>query len=374
MVIRWTKVFVTAFVGLAAANSAAEGGYVFSKAETFSYSEASPVTAYIDFLVGPAPLSGDTAFSRNSIELGVGYKGLELSIVHRNDYNISFTPDAAQFAYRNKNRIPIPLNQEYDVDVWANQYQMSGAKVGYELPLATNFSLVMAYAHLYGTEAVSGYMGKGENGEDGIIKMVEKEILGETKKVIDGTLHADYFYTDDPLFEREVRAPVGHGYAVDLGFNWQVTENLVVEGMIQDIAGEMRWNNMPFTVARATSETIFEDEDGFLETDPSFKGQEGFGRFTQKFTERRLLSARYRLNRWMLGYQYEGYDVADLNRLVAGYHWSDRWGIDVAGEVKTSAIELRLWTPAGALSFTTDNLDLDNAHTLGFTWDLRIAL
>lgn len=373
MVTHWIKALVTASAGLAATGGVAEP-YVFSKAETFSYSEASPVTAYIDFLVGPAPLDGDTAFSRNSIELGVGYKDLELSIIHRNDYNIRFTPDAAQFAYRNKNRIQIPLNQEYDVDVWANQYQMSGLKVGYQLPLATNFNLVMAYAHLYGTEAVSGYMGKGRNGEGGVIKMVERDVLGKTKRVIDGTLHADYFYTDDPLFEREVRAPVGQGYAVDLGFNWQITENLLLEGIVQDIASEMRWDNMPFTVAKATSEIVIVGEDGFLEADPNFEGQEGFGSFTQKFTERRLLSARYRLNQWVLGYQYEGYKVVDFNRLIAGYHWSDRWGLEVAGEVKTSALELRLWTPIGAVSLTSDDLDIDNAHTFGFSWDLRIPL
>lgn len=375
MNIRWTTILLTSSISVAAADGVPEDSpYLFTRAESFSYSEASPVTAYIDFLIGPAPQGGDTAFSRNNIELGFGYKKLEFSIVHRNDYNLSFTPGAAQFSYLNKNRKVIPLEQEYDVDVWANQYQMSGIKIGYQIPLATDFNLVLAYAHLYGTEAVSGYLGKGENGEGGVIKMVEREVAGKTKKVLDGTLHANYFYTDDPLFERDAKAPVGQGYAVDVGFNWQVTENLLVEGLIQDFAGEMRWDNMPFTVATATSEVIVVTDDDFLEAVPNFKGQEDYGNFKQKFTERRLLSAHYRWNKVLIGYQYEGYDVVDFNRLVMGYHWSDRWGVDVANELNTSALRLRLWTPIGNMSFVTDNFNLDNAHTLGFAWNLHFAL
>lgn len=368
-------VLLAGSVSVATADEKAEDSvYVFTRAESFSYSEASPVTAYVDFLIGPAPEGGDTAFSRNKVEAGIGYKGLEFSVLHRNDYNISFTPDAAQFAYLNKNRKNIPLNHEYDVDVWANQYQMSGIKIGYQLPLATNFRLVMAYSHLYGTEAVSGYLGKSEDGEDGVIKMVEREVAGRNRKVLDGTLYADYFYTDDPLFQRETRAPVGQGYAVDLGFNWHVTENLLVEAIIQDVAGEMRWDDMPYTVAKATSEVIVVGEDGFLEANPSFEGVEDYGDFTQKFTERTLLSARYSWGKVLLGYEYEGYDVASFNRLVLGYHWSNRWGLDVSKELDTAAVALRLWTPVGNLGFTTDNLDFENAHTLGFTWNLHFAL
>lgn len=372
---RWIIASIAGLAAHAAADEASDSSaYVFTRAESFSYSEASPVTAYIDFLVGPAPMGGDTAFTRNNIELGIGHKGLEFSVIHRNDYNISFTPDTAEFAYRNKNRVPIPLDQEYDVDVWANQYQMYGAKLGFQLPLAKNFRLVVAYSHLYGTEAVSGHLGKGENGEGGIIKMVEREIAGNNRRVIDGTLYADYFYTDDPLFRREAKAPVGQGYAVDLGFNWQVSENLRLEGLVQDIAGEMRWDNMPFTVAKATSDVIVIDEDGFLEANPQLQGLESFGRFTQEFTERKLLSARYNWDKVVLGYDYEGYEVATFNRLVLGYRWNKKWGVDVSNELDTSATGVRLWTPVGSLSFTTDNLDIDNAHTLGFSWNLQYAL
>lgn len=375
MQIRAIITLLAGSVSVAAANDkAGEPAYVFTRAESFSYSEANPVTAYANFLIGPAPEGGEAAFSRNKIELGIGYKGLEFSVLHRNDYNLRFTPDAAQFSYLNKNRKGIPLGQEYDVDVWANQYQMSGVKLGYQLLLAKGFHLVAAYSHLYGTEAVSGYLGKDEYGNDGVIKMVEREIGGKTTKVIDGTLHADYFYTDDPLFRRQAKAPVGQGYAVDVGFNWQVSENLLIQGVIEDFAGKMRWDNIPYTIATATSEVIRVNDDGFLETTPSFKGLEEYGNFTQKFTERKRLSARYQWNKFLLGYEHDRYDVASFNRLVLGYHWRERWGVDVSHEVDTSAAALRLWTPVGAMSFTTDDLDFDNAHTLGFSWNLMFPL
>src|SRR5690606_38463830 len=107
-------------VGLESQSALADDWRIFTRAESFSYSEANPVTVYIDFLIGPAPKDGELAFTRNLIETGVGYKNVEFSLIHRNDYNLYFSQGAAQFAYLNKNRKPIPYGHRYDVDVWAN--------------------------------------------------------------------------------------------------------------------------------------------------------------------------------------------------------------------------------------------------------------
>ena len=94
------RILLSAGICLASNLAFAEDSWrVFTRAENFSYSNGAPVTAYVDFLVGPAPEEGaDTAFSRNIIEMGMGFKRLELSIIHRNDYNLYFTPDTASVA------------------------------------------------------------------------------------------------------------------------------------------------------------------------------------------------------------------------------------------------------------------------------------
>lgn len=343
----------------------------FTRAESFSYSAANPVTAYIDFLIGPAPDNGELAFSRNIIETGIAFKAFEFSLLHRNDYNLYFSRDAAEFAYLNKNRKAIPYGQRYDVDVWANQYQASGAKLGFTIPFRKNFDVHVAYSHLYGTEAVSGYLGKDENGEGGHIAMVEREEGGRKVKALDGELHTDYYFVDDPLFRNKVDAPTGQGYAIDLGFTWQVNEHLTVHAMSLDLMGEIRWKNMPHITADATSNNFITNEDGSVGVVPSFQGRETRDNFTQDLTRRDYVKMDYRHGNFIFGYWHDRMSKMEFNRLSAGYLWGERWGVRLTGEVKTAAVELRLNMPVGDLYFTIDDPNLDYAHTLGFGWNLN---
>jgi hypothetical protein len=344
---------------------------VFARAESFSFSGGSPVTAYVDFLVGPAPADGDTAFSRNIIETGMGFKRLEFSLVHRNDYNLYFTQDAAQFAYLNKNRKTIPLGQRFDVDVWANQYQASGAKLGFSLPLGKKFDLNIAYSHLYASEAVSGYMGVDENGEGGYISVEERQDGNRTVRTLVGDLHSDYFYTDDPLFRSDVSGPTGQGYAIDLGFSWRISPTLLLEGKVEDLAGEIEWEDMPHIIADATSENFVLQEDGSFNVVPLFSGFDLRDDFAQDLTRRDSLNLSYKPSRFAFGYKYDRMSQTMFNRLYLGYYWSKNWGLLLANEVDTGAVELRLALPVGEMFFITDDFDIDNAHTLGFGWNMN---
>lgn len=348
---------------------------LFTKAESFSYSAANPVTAFLSMLVGPEPQPGGThVFSRNSIEFGVRHEALSFSIIHRNDYNLDFTPDAAAFSYLTRNNLPVPLDQFYDVEVWANQYQVTGIKIAYEIPLSDSFKASVGYSHLYATEAVSGYMGKNPDGSGGVVRLVEQQLGGQPTRMLDGELYTDYFFTSDPLFRRPADAPTGQGFAIDLGFKWQLTPHWQLYGQFDDVVAEIRWRNMPHIEASATSETVVVDEDGLLRALPYFDGQQTQRDFRQDLTERQRLGVQYQNGPYVLGYDFDRMPARDFNWLRAGYHWGNRWGVQLAMEVEVMAAQLTLISPAGPISLTLDNLDIDNAHTLGVSWALSFAL
>jgi|GEM_PF-2968522 len=344
---------------------------VFTRAESFSYSGGSPVTAYIDFLIGPAPDGGDVAFSRNTFEMGMGFKRVELSLIHRNDYNLYFTPDAAQFAYLNKNRKTIPLGQRYDVDVWANQYQVTGTKLGFSLPIGKKFDLNFAGAYLYASEAVSGYLGKDPNGDGGFVSVGERLDGNRTVRTLAGELYTDYFYVDDPLFGSDERGPSGKGFSFDLGFSWRITPTLSLDGTIQDLAGQIKWENMPHIIADANSENFELQEDGSFSVRPIFQGFDLREDFTQDLTRRDSIKLMYKPNRFAFGYRYDRMSQTMFNRLYLGYYWNDNWGVLLANEMDTGTVELRLAMPVGEMFFATDNLDIDNAQALAFGWNLN---
>lgn len=351
-----------------------DSAHFFTRAESFSDSNAAPLTAYLKNLVGPVPDRGDYVLSRNSIEFGMAWKEWELSFIHRNDYNLRFHEETMDFAYMNNNRVPRPQDQDFRVEAIANQYQLTGFKLGHKYFLPNNFSLFVAASYLYATESVSGSMGKSEDGTGGVVRetTVEDPFTGELIRTLEGNIHADYFFTDDPLFERSVSAPSGHGYSVDIGLDWQAKDNLLFELKISDALAKVYWKDLPHTIADATSETFVEDEDGIWQATPNFEGWEIEDDFTQDLTLRTRLNVHYDINKYYFGYAYDRMELADYNYLIAGYHFSDRWGMKVGVELRTAALSLTLLAPIGDFYFTFDELDIDNAHTIGFGWSVGL--
>lgn len=344
-------------------------GY-FTRAESFSHSAANPLNTLLNVLIGPAPEDGDYALSRNSIEFGYRYDRLELSLIHRNDYNLYFSPESAEFAYLNQNGLEIPFDKRYEVDVEANQYQLTGVKTGYRIPLSDTLSLYGNLALYHASESVYGRMGKDENGEGGYIGITRVDVNGSDKRILDGELHADYYYTDDLLFQRGVDAPSGRGYSADIGLRWQALPNLLVTAEFADVLGEIRWSDLPHTIADATSETITFDDDGFLEAHPNFDGQERFDDLDQELTHRERIGLEYRYRKYTVGYEYDRMRVVTFHRLVGGYHWSDRWGFSASYDTTSQAVGFKLSMPIGEAFVTFDELDTENAHTFGFGWSL----
>lgn len=368
------KAFCLAIGVAYCSTSVAQSKYVFNRAESFSWSGANPVTAYFNLLVGPAPDDGNHAFTRNSFEMGMGYGNFEIAFIHRNDQSIDFSDGARVFAYRNKNRVTIPLDTPYDVDVWGNQYQASGLKLSHTWALSKTVDFTAAFSYLVGTEIVSGYLGKDEQGEGGTVAYTLREVGGQTRRVLDGNLHTDLYYTDDPFFMREVDEPTSQGFAFDVAFKWQIKPNLTMRGKIDDLSGELRWKDVPHTVADATGDMFEVDEDGFLEAQPSFEGVEDWGDYTQKLTRRERLFLDYERGRHRWGYNFDHYKVKSFHRLSYAYVRDNFWGGRFTIEATTAAVELELLMPMGSLSFAIDEANFDEAKTIGIRWNLTYDL
>lgn len=353
----------------------ADETYVFTRAESFSYSGANPVTAYLDLLVGPPPESGKHAFTRNNIELGFGYKNFEFSLIHRNDQNIDFSKDASTFAYLNKNRSgDIPLDVSYDVDVWAEAYQASGFKLAHTWQLNESLRLRAAYSYLIGTETISGYLGKDPNGEGGVIGFTIDDPGGVTRRVLDGDLYTDYYYTDDPFFDREVDEPTSRGFAVDIGFEWKINPQWQVSAQLDDLVAELHWKNVPRTIATATSSNFLVDADGSVDLAPNFSGVNTWGDYVQKLTRRERLLVNHFRGPHSWSYGLDHYKVKSFHRFSYGYRRKSGWGGQFSIEATTAAVEMSLLMPVGYLSITTDDLRVDNARTLGFSWGFTYKL
>lgn len=356
-----------------------DGNGTFTRAESYSHSTAFPLTTYLNSLVGPEPEDGEFVISRNSIEFGYRWDRLEISLVHRNDQNLIFSPETAEFAYLNKNGTGIngiPTDRLYQVYVKANQYQLTGVKTAYTLPITDEFEVFGRYSFYRASEMVAGTMGADPDGQGGFIGATPISIGGSTRNDLTGSVYADYYYTKDPLFRSDERGSSGIGYSFDFGFNWRALPNLTVSANLYDAINAVYWKDLPHTRARAlgSSDALTVGDDGVIEVEPNFVGNDSRDDYTQRLTSREVITVDYRYKNLQLGYQWDHMKYYHFYRIIGGYNWLPNWGLTASYDLASEAIGFAFKMPAGDLAFTFDTLDFDNAHTLGFSWAFTIAL
>lgn len=343
---------------------------VFTRAESHSSSDGLILKAYMNRLIGPAPKRGEYALSRNNIEVGMSWDRWELSFLHRNDYNLGFHSDTLEFTYRNQNKLDIPPEQSFKADVHANQYQLTGVKLGHAFPVTDTITVWASAAYLHATESVSGYLGKAEDGSGGVVRC-ERMSSRNSCIELEGNLHTEYYYTDDPLFGLEVDPPTGDGYSIDIGASWKIRPDVTLEVQVSDALGAIYWADLPFTVADATSDRFVQDDEGVWQANPSYDGWGLTGDFTQDLTRRVELGARYDFHRYFAAYEYDDMGLESFHYVKGGYRFNQSWGLEGSVELQYGILGLNLLLPMGEVFIFVDDLQLDNSRNFGFGWNIR---
>ena len=75
---------------------------IFTHFDAEIYTEAQPVQAFVDDFDAPLK-SGDSAFTYNIFEVGVGYGNSKVGLQSRYDYVLNFDPDTALYTHTEKN-------------------------------------------------------------------------------------------------------------------------------------------------------------------------------------------------------------------------------------------------------------------------------
>ena len=254
---------------------------VYSSADFFAYSEPVSIDQFAsDF--NEDLEDGETAFTHNRIEIGGKWKGLRLGYVHRFDYVTEFTEDTALYHHSEKNNIPLPQNRVYDLLLDVERIEAKGFEVGYEWNFYKGMTVDVSYSYYTdiselqsGSAAVLGdltpFTDQFKTDANAIldnISLANRDLspLLSLAQSVRANLAIDYVYNEPKFGEEDYREPVivgaqnapltgvnftepgGTGYSVDIGFNWQVNDQLNVNLELIDIANEYSWDNAPRTI------------------------------------------------------------------------------------------------------------------------------
>jgi len=324
------------------------------------YTEAQPVKAFLDDFDKPLE-SGDSAFTYNTFEIGVKHMGVGVGVQSRFDYVLEFDPDTALYTHIEKNDLTFE-DRNYRYYLRGKQSTSHGLYISYDLELL-NKSIVIVPKMTFFQSA---------HFQDGVVDGTIYS--GE----VQGALKTDYYFSKDVLFKEFTPAekPSGKGYSFDLGFAWQVNDNLRVSALVKDLIYEVEYEGSGFVKGFTTDIPFTENSDGTISTTPTVQlNTSAYGR---EITHTLEHDPRYYVN---LHYQYSdkiGFELATrkfnkdtFNQLSVKYGFWDHWRVFVGAESHSKAVQLGIANKYFELAFKTDSFELDNANYANLSWVLR---
>ncbi len=328
----------------------------YIRADSFSYSEPVPVYGYFNNWKTPYS-GGGRALTYNTVESGIRKDSWELGLVARYDYAMRFSPDTADLYYHIENHLPLDPGRRYAIDLNAEHFSATGLRLGYNFSPHPNFDIGLGLTYLAGQQLI-----------DGTLRGAATALAANDYNY---NLGVDYNYSKDVLFKRDVSAPSGQGYSVDMHMDWR-TGDLKTHLDITDLLARLYWNNAPFTTATATSDTKSYDSNGYVVILSALSGVESNHRFVQKLPLRAKLDAQYPLGVKfsVIGQIY----FTQLKTFVqAGTSYRLASGqLQVLFNPDIHAATLGFARDTWSVSVTSDSLKPHTAHTAGL--DLALHL
>ena len=336
---------------------------IFTTFDSEVYTEAQPVKAFIDDFDAPLT-SGDSAFTYNVFEFGVGYGNFKVGYQSRFDYVLSFDPDTAVYFHTEKNDLPFEdRNYVYYLD--GKQSTTNGLFVSYDFKFLDSDALtitpkltVFASTHFQDIN-------------------VEGTVYSDE---IQGALTVDSYFSKDILFKRFTpdENPSGLGYSVDLAVNWKINQDLTIGLLAQDLLYETEYKKSGFANGYTTELPFTENDDGDIATEPTIRlaTSEYGNEVTHKFDMpvRVKVYADYRINDLFSSeLMVKQFDQDTFSQLKARMHFWDHWAVIGGYEIKSEAFLLGIENDYFGFNIQTDNLDIDKAYYANVNWYLKLA-
>ncbi|MGB0467282.1 MAG: hypothetical protein ACPGF7_07125 [Pontibacterium sp.] len=336
-----------------------EGWAVYTGFDSFTYSDAYSVRGLLKKLDG-AVEAGERAFTFNRLDVGLEKGPWQLGLSVRYDYFLEFSEDASLFAYQEERGLPLTAGKHYQMDIDIVHFQGQGLFAAYRwepdqhLWLQPRISLLTGDKLRDGTISGDTLVATGTAGSSGLL--------------------ADYYYSQDILFDRKVsEAPTAKGITADLAVHWQVSPAFLIEMQVQDLFSYIEWQNAPRTVARASTDNVSLEPDGTLNTTALLSWTESSETFTQRLPVRTTLTGYWAWSDEVSAFA-EIFAVGDtrMPRLGAKWRFSDAY---MMGLYDFTSGALGVGAGYKGLSFFIygDNTDLYQAHSLGVTLSAKLS-
>ncbi|MFC1559668.1 hypothetical protein ACFL4F_01040 [Candidatus Margulisiibacteriota bacterium] len=158
----------------------------------------------------------------------------------------------------------------------------------------------------------------------------------------------------------------GNGYGLDLGASCRVNDRLSLDLILENVLGEIYWQNVRNMEASGDTGTAVVDGDGNITNNPTLSGTEITKNLTERLAFKSILAAKYRYSEdlSLLG-MIEPYQ--DLTYYYLGSKWSpsDVYNIDIGYGSRYDSASVGIEFPVIKLTLFASDISLSSAKSLG---------
>lgn len=334
----------------------AQGYSGYFLVDSFSYSEPFAIRALATGDWDTEFHGGEKIFSTDRIEFGIAGNKWQLGILRRYDYFYEFTPDTAYLKHSAENHLDLVPGQELELYLKANEFIANGITLGFaEIVGKASFGIRVSY--LKGEQLTSGSL----SGSASVIN----------EKDYDLNFDVDYYYSEDLLFDREVAAPDGNGFAIDLDIGWQAGNwDFMLD--IKDLLARIYWQDAPRTVASGNSNTVNYDANGYLAFNPAVSGLETNQDYTQTLPRKIDFTTTWQLDDYAMLFEVQDFEIMRFYSLGAGFDTGYNDRINILYNVTAQALKFDYHNKWFGFSITSDELLPYDARTFALTLSISM--
>jgi hypothetical protein len=324
---------------------------IFTRFSSEIYSEPQPVKSFVNHFDAKLT-NGDSAFTYNQFEIGVGFKNFTLGVQSRYDYSMEFAPDTAEYTYLDKNNLPFE-QRNYRYYLRAKNITSNGVFVSYQFNLPEQKITITPKVAIF---ASTHY-------QDGL---VDGDIFADQGQ---GALTVDYYYSNDLLFKsfNLDSNPSGLGVSLAIDSTWQVNEQLQLSFSIKDLYHSTTFKNSAFAKGTSTDKPFQQQTDGEINSSPTIALQTALNGNEKSHTltlpSRLYASARYQITRQFAAQlSVKKYQQDLFTQLRGIWQFNDHFSTFAGYQTKSNSWLLGLSSRYFSLSLETDSTNIDNAY------------
>ena len=298
------------------------------------------------------------------VEAGASYDSWRVAALYRQEVLIESNRDITEMVYYNKQHLGVPAGQSFNINLQVEGFAADGVRLdkGFVLPqfngmalsagagisLLRGNSVRIGQAHGSAASTISGYTYNA---------MVEESYSKAT-----------YPFIRDAT-------PIGQGYALDFGAKAVWANGTHLDFVANDLLGEMRWDNMPYTTETANSATLARDPSGNIYYNPTVNGWNDLNRrtITQKLDPKLHAQLTYPVSNfdfsagtdWTKGYWFPQAGVS--------YRLNEQWKTTLDYDVRFNSVGLGIEHKWLYLNMRSESVSLSNSKAFGLAGGVKVA-